>query len=170
MGAFASVESTRVKTRVSSIIVRVARRFASTWGKKTPFERERELRRRAEDDERLYKEQVRISETLNRIGLDLSAELDLGKLVQHLTDEATALSGAQFGAFFYNLVDAAGQSFRLYALSGVPREAFAGFPLPRNTELFGPTFRGETVEWHRSQFPRDGLILWWKPIICHQSY
>src|SRR5262249_23821100 len=26
------------------------------------------------------------------------------------------------------------------------------------------------VEWHRTQFPRDGLILWWKPIICPQSY
>jgi light-regulated signal transduction histidine kinase (bacteriophytochrome) len=33
----------------------------------------------------------------------------------------------------------------LYTLSGVPREAFAGFPMPRNTDVFGPTFRGEGV-------------------------
>ena len=33
----------------------------------------------------------------------------------------------------------------LYTLSGVPREAFAAFPMPRNTGLFGPTFRGEGV-------------------------
>jgi signal transduction histidine kinase/CheY-like chemotaxis protein len=31
----------------------------------------------------------------------------------------------------------------LYALSGVPREHFAQFPMPRSTDLFGPTFRGE---------------------------
>lgn len=31
----------------------------------------------------------------------------------------------------------------LYTLSGVPRQAFAHFPLPRATDLFGPTFRGE---------------------------
>src|ERR687894_2268958 len=31
----------------------------------------------------------------------------------------------------------------LYTLSGVPREAFAHFPMPRATNLFGPTFRGE---------------------------
>jgi len=31
----------------------------------------------------------------------------------------------------------------LYTLSGVPPEAFAHFPMPRNTEIFAPTFRGE---------------------------
>src|SRR3546814_15281752 len=33
----------------------------------------------------------------------------------------------------------------LYSLSGVPREAFARFPMPRNTAIFAPTFRGEGV-------------------------
>src|ERR671926_1422586 len=33
----------------------------------------------------------------------------------------------------------------LYTLAGVPLEAFAHFPMPRATELFGPTFRGEGV-------------------------
>jgi serine phosphatase RsbU (regulator of sigma subunit) len=33
----------------------------------------------------------------------------------------------------------------LYALAGVPREAFSGFPMPRNTDVFAPTFRGEGV-------------------------
>ena len=31
----------------------------------------------------------------------------------------------------------------LYTLSGVPAEAFAGFPMPRNTAVFAPTFAGE---------------------------
>ncbi|HEX8636116.1 MAG TPA: ATP-binding protein, partial [Pyrinomonadaceae bacterium] len=34
-------------------------------------------------------------------------------------------------------------SYMLYTLSGVPRAAFAHFPMPRATDLFGPTFRGE---------------------------
>jgi GAF domain-containing protein len=33
----------------------------------------------------------------------------------------------------------------LYTLSGVPREMFDKFPIPRATHLFGPTFRGEGV-------------------------
>ena len=31
----------------------------------------------------------------------------------------------------------------LYTLSGAPREAFAKFPMPRNTAIFAPTFAGE---------------------------
>ena len=53
------------------------------------------------------------------------------------------LSGAQFGAFFYNVTDENGDAFLLYTLSGAPREAFANFGKPRATALFGPTFRGE---------------------------
>lgn len=84
-------------------------------------------------------------ETLNRIGPVLSAELDLQKLVQVVTDAATGLSGAQFGAFFYNVTDERGESLTLYTLCGVPRDTFARFPTPRNTAVFGPTFRGEGV-------------------------
>jgi signal transduction histidine kinase len=36
-------------------------------------------------------------------------------------------------------------SYWLYTLSGVPREAFEKFPMPRETEVFAPTFRGEGV-------------------------
>lgn len=70
-------------------------------------------------------------------------ELDLGRMVQAVTDTATRLSGAQFGAFFYNMTDDGGESLVLYALSGVAAEHFSKFPHPRATPLFGPTFRGE---------------------------
>jgi GAF domain-containing protein len=33
----------------------------------------------------------------------------------------------------------------LYTLSGAPREAFSQFPMPRNTEVFAPTFTGEAI-------------------------
>jgi signal transduction histidine kinase len=84
-------------------------------------------------------------ETVHRVGQVLSAELDLRALVQGVTDATTEITGARFGAFFYNLLDERGESYTLYTLSGVPREAFDGFPMPRNTEVFGPTFRGEGV-------------------------
>jgi len=84
-------------------------------------------------------------ETINRVGQMLSGELDLQKLVQNLTDAATEVSGAEFGAFFYNVLDEHGASYMLYTLSGVDREHFARFPMPRATSLFGPTFRGEGV-------------------------
>jgi signal transduction histidine kinase len=84
-----------------------------------------------------------ILEAINQVGRLLTAELDLAALVQAVTDAATSLTGAHFGAFFYNALDDRGEYYTLYAIAGVPREAFEQFPLPRNTALFGPTFRGE---------------------------
>jgi PAS domain S-box-containing protein len=89
------------------------------------------------------REQTEVVETINRIGQLLSAELDSQKLVQAVTDAATELCGAHFGSFFYNVYDEEGGAYMLYTLSGAPREAFAHFPMPRATDLFGPTFRGE---------------------------
>src|SRR5882672_4463375 len=93
-------------------------------------------------EERL-REDAQIIETINRTGRVISAELNLQSVVQEVTDAATELVGARFGAFFYNVVDHNGESYMLYTLSGAPREAFANFPIVRNTALFGPTFRGE---------------------------
>ena len=87
----------------------------------------------------------RTAELLNGIGARLVAELDSEKLAQVVTDTATAVTGAEFGAFFHNVVTGDSDSYMLYTLSGMPREAFAGFPMPRNTGMFGPTFRGEGV-------------------------
>jgi PAS domain S-box-containing protein len=89
------------------------------------------------------REQAEIIETVNRVGQTLAAELDQHRLVQAVTDAATEITGAQFGSFFYNVLDERGASYMLYTLSGAPAEAFAHFPMPRATDLFGPTFRGE---------------------------
>jgi signal transduction histidine kinase len=85
----------------------------------------------------------RLTETLYRISSAIAAQLDLSAVVQTVTDEATRVIGAAFGAFFYNVVDERGEAYQLYTLSGAPREAFARFPMPRNTAMFGPIFRGE---------------------------
>jgi signal transduction histidine kinase/CheY-like chemotaxis protein len=84
-------------------------------------------------------------ETVNRTGRMLSAELNLDGLMQALTDAATELVGAQFGAFFHNVPDESGDSYILYTLSGATREHFEQLPTPRATDLFGPTFRREGI-------------------------
>jgi GAF domain-containing protein/anti-sigma regulatory factor (Ser/Thr protein kinase) len=99
-------------------------------------------RRRAEAR---LREESRIVERLDEVGRMLAADLELDHVVQRVTDVATELTSAQFGAFFYNVPDDAGGSYVLYSLSGAPAEAFADFPTPRATGLFGPTFRGEGV-------------------------
>jgi PAS domain S-box-containing protein len=95
--------------------------------------------------ERQLREQSEIIETVNRLGQTLAGELELRKLVQAVTDAATEISNAHFGSFFYNVLDEAGESYMLYTLSGVPAEAFAHFPMPRNTDIFAPTFKGEGI-------------------------
>ena len=95
--------------------------------------------------EAVLREHARVAETLHSLGESFASELNLDALVQRVTDAATALTGAQFGAFFYNLVNEAGESYTLYSISGVPREAFSRFPNPRNTPVFHPTFAGESV-------------------------
>ncbi|AUX44951.1 signal transduction histidine kinase [Sorangium cellulosum] len=97
-------------------------------------------RRRAEE---ALRDETRILELLNQTGSVIASTLDLQRLVQSVTDAATQLSGAEFGAFFYNTRDATGDAYLLYTLSGAPREAFERFGHPRATALFGPTFRGE---------------------------
>ncbi|AXK82299.1 PAS domain S-box protein [Pseudolabrys taiwanensis] len=101
--------------------------------------RDRTTQRLTED---ALREERRALEVLNRTGSALGAETDLHRLVQVVTDAGVELTGAQFGAFFYNVENDAGESYMLYTLSGVPREAFSKFPMPRNTDVFAPTFSG----------------------------
>jgi PAS domain S-box-containing protein len=84
-------------------------------------------------------------EVINTIIETISEELDLNKIIQKVTDATTELTGAKFGAFFYNTVDAKGESMMLYTLSGAPKEAFEKFSMPRNTAVFNPTFSGHGV-------------------------
>ncbi len=97
-------------------------------------------RRNAEE---ALRDESRILELLNRTGVALASKLDLEALLQSITDAATQLSDAKFGAFFYNRTDRNGNALMLYTLSGAPREAFEQFGHPRATSIFGPTFRGE---------------------------
>ncbi|GBD49897.1 response regulator [Methylopila sp. Yamaguchi] len=83
--------------------------------------------------------------TVNRAGVAITSELDVGRVAQTTADAGVALTGAEFGAFFYNTKDERAEGCRLYALSGADPDTFARFPKPWNTALFAPAFSGETV-------------------------
>jgi PAS domain S-box-containing protein len=104
--------------------------------------RDRTQRRDAEEN---LREERRALEILNRTGSSLALDNDLQRLVQVVTDAGVELTGAEFGAFFYNVVGEGGESYMLYTLSGAPHEAFAKYPMPRNTAVFAPTFNGEGI-------------------------
>jgi PAS domain S-box-containing protein len=84
-------------------------------------------------------------ETLNRIARAITSDLNLERIVQTVTDAATELSNARFGAFFYNVIDDRGERYTLYALSGASRAAFDRFGLPGNSAVFDATFRGAGI-------------------------
>lgn len=102
----------------------------------------RDIGRQKKNEDRLQQYAERL-EILNSIGQVISAELDIQSILQKVTDSTTQLCGAQFGAFFHNLVNEQGESYMLFTLSGAPREAFEKFGMPRNTAVFHPTFSGE---------------------------
>lgn len=91
------------------------------------------------------RDETRTLETLNKVGSTIAAELDLQRLVQMVTDAGVELIGAQFGAFFYNVLDVSGQKLLLYSLAGAERSDFDRFGMPRATAIFHPTFMGEGV-------------------------
>ena len=97
------------------------------------------------ETEQAIRAESRKLDVLNRTGAALAGELDVDKVVQIATDACTELVGAEFGAFFHNIVNDKGESYMLYALSGVPKEQFDTFPMPRNTAVFEPTLNGTGV-------------------------
>jgi PAS domain S-box-containing protein len=111
--------------------------------------RDRTLQRKTEEELRRERELLRrereVLSILHRAGSALAVEHNLERLVQIVTDAGVELTGAEFGAFFYNVTDDTGDSYLLYTLSGASREAFEGFPMPRNTAVFAPTFSGTGI-------------------------
>ena len=73
-------------------------------------------------------DEVHTRETLSRVGAALASELDPDTLIQSAIDAATALTSAQWGVFFFTVVDDSGNTHEHHAVSGLPMEAFAGAP------------------------------------------
>ena len=79
-------------------------------------------RQRAEQElvktKEALEEERRILELLNQTGAKLASKLDLPGVIQTVTDAATQLCGAQFGAFFYAATGGEPGPLSLYALVG----------------------------------------------------
>ena len=107
---------------------------------------ERDAAERALRESRdMLEEESHAFEILNETGTEVAAEFDLENLVQKVVDAGVKLTGARFGAFFYNVLNEAGANYMLFTLSGAERSAFEDFGMPRATSVFAPTFRGEGV-------------------------
>ena len=115
------------------------------------------------------REEARTLEILNRTGAALAAELSLERLVQTVTDAAAELTGAEFGAFFYNSIDDRPEAYALSTgsgstgsgstgsgstgsastISGAPgsgpekSDAPAKFPIATDAAILQQTFRGQ---------------------------
>jgi len=104
--------------------------------------RQAQLRREAEDRLHMVRELDIERDTLAKlddIARRLAGTLDQQSLVQAVSDVATQVTGAQLGCFFY-VVDP--DHPMGWVVSGTARDAFARFPVPRNTQLFDPVFSG----------------------------
>ena len=95
--------------------------------------------------EALLGQQTQRLKTLHKLATTISSDLDLERIVQRVTDLSTSLTGAKYGAFFYNVTHYGKESYLLFKLAGAPREAFEKLGLPRATEVFAPTFHGTGV-------------------------
>jgi signal transduction histidine kinase/ActR/RegA family two-component response regulator len=95
------------------------------------------------DADRALQQHADTLEIINRIGIQLTGELELERLVQAITDAATQVTRAQVGAFIYNRVAQQGDSYMVYTLPGAAREVSGPVSLPRNTPVASAIFRGE---------------------------
>lgn len=91
------------------------------------------------------KKQAQNLEILNSIGKSISKKMDVQHVLQEVTDATTRLTGAAYGAFFYNDLNEQGEAMMLFTLSGASREDFEKFGTPRHTKVFRPTFAGQGI-------------------------
>ncbi|WP_407431293.1 PAS domain S-box protein [Arcticibacter sp.] len=96
---------------------------------------------RNKEAERAIKRHASDLEILNAIGKVISEGLEAEMILQKVTDATTQLTGAEFGAFFYNTVDGMGNPVRLYTVSGTPEEPLGDLESPE----FGNNFLGGIV-------------------------
>jgi len=89
------------------------------------------------------RDETNVLELLNSTGNALARHRDLQPLLQEVTDAATRISGARFGAFYYNHHD--GGPLTLYTLAGRPLSDYGDLDRPRATLLFGNSLHGEGI-------------------------
>ncbi|MHA4807206.1 sensor histidine kinase [Flavitalea flava] len=92
--------------------------------------------------EEALKQHSKNLEILNTLGQLVSKDLDVQTILQKVTDESTKLTGAAFGAFFFNTMDEKGESIMSFTFTGAPKEAFENFGMQGNIPFFNTTTNG----------------------------
>jgi PAS domain S-box-containing protein len=91
------------------------------------------------------REETNTLEILHSVGAALAGNLDPARIAQTVTDAATQLSGAQFGAFVENVATGEAQPNARYAVSGATRESFSQFLAPHGTAAFDASFANRGI-------------------------
>jgi signal transduction histidine kinase len=120
---FTQDTTSALATIADSIAVGVERKLAE------------DARESAETELRAQAERL---ELINEIGKNLTSELELAPLAQRVTNLATRLAHASYGAFFFEY-DAAADAFMRVAVAGAARE---NLPLPVRPSQLNPTSLG----------------------------
>jgi PAS domain S-box-containing protein len=93
--------------------------------------------------ERLH-EHAANTQKIGEVGALVASTLDREAIVQKVTDIATDLTRAEYGAFFFAVNDAdSGERFVLTALSGAPRETLSKFEEARPKAILPRTYFGD---------------------------
>lgn len=84
-------------------------------------------------------------EILNSIGKLISEKLDVEVILQRVIDATTKITGASFGAFFYNIKEGNDEVMMLYNLSGASKEDFDSLVNSEFKALFTPKFASKEI-------------------------
>jgi PAS domain S-box-containing protein len=110
------------------------------------------------------RDETAVLELLNSTGNALARHRDLRPLLEEVTDAATRISGARFGAFFYDntpdpVRDGEGAAPALvpYTLSGRTPPQFEALARADAVALFGDTLRGAAIT-RRADLPREVAV------------
>ncbi|MGE0193379.1 MAG: GAF domain-containing protein [Planctomycetota bacterium] len=98
------------------------------------------------ESERDLRAQREVLSALYEINALIAAEMDAGRIINRVTEEATRLVEAQMGVFFRTAGVGTTGRFELQALAGIPRERFRSLPMPRGTPLFQQTLVTGSVQ------------------------
>lgn len=104
----------------------------------------RDISERKRSEALLDKQTMRLA-TLFQISRLLARDLDLERIVRAVTDVATELSGAKYGALFYSVVNEGGEEYELYTPSDAAWQAFDKLGVLRNTAFFEQSLRDSAV-------------------------
>jgi PAS domain S-box-containing protein len=88
----------------------------------------------------IIRENARNLELLNSIGKILLDNLDVNTLLQQVTDATTKITGAAFGAFFYDYTNVEEDASLRYTLSGASKEGFEKFKSSKEADIFKQIF------------------------------